>query len=58
MEIHDERVLVPEPCEMGLQISRGVYTEAVEEARLRSATATFGRDVSEIGLAQGGGDDR
>ena len=39
---------------MGLQVSRGVYTEAAEEARLRCATQTFGRDVSRIGLAQGG----
>src|SRR5881396_1795404 len=27
-EIHDERVPEPEPYEMGLQISRGVYSEA------------------------------
>src|SRR5881409_3445449 len=31
-EIHDERVPEPEPYEMGLQISRGVYSEATEEA--------------------------
>ena len=47
-----------EPYEMGLQISRGVYTEAAEEARLRSAAPTFGRDVSRIGFAQGSEDRR
>ena len=29
-EIHNERVAEPELYEMGLQISRGVYTEAAE----------------------------
>ncbi len=38
---------------MGLQISRDVYTEAAQEADIRSAAATLGRDVSRIGFAQG-----
>gem|GEM_PF-3318355 len=54
--IRNERVPEPEPYEMGLQISRGVYTEAAEEACLRGAAPAFGRDVSRIGLAQGSED--
>src|SRR3989454_3217900 len=52
-EIHDERVPEPEPYEMGLQISRGVYSEATEEAGIRSVTATAWGDFSRIGLTQG-----
>jgi IS5 family transposase len=57
-EIHNERVPEPESYEMGLQISRGIHTEAAEEARLRSAAPTSGRDVSRIGRAQGSEDCR
>src|SRR5437899_6100057 len=52
-EVHDERVPEPEPYEMGLQISRGVYSEATEEAGIRSVTATAWGDFSRIGLTQG-----
>lgn len=55
-EIHDERVPEPESYGMGLQISRGIYPEATEEAHLRSAAPAFGRGVSRIGLAQGSED--
>lgn len=40
-EIHNERIPESEPYEMGLQISRGNYTEVAKEACLRSAAPAF-----------------
>jgi hypothetical protein len=57
-EIHNEGLPEPEPYEVGLPISRGIYIEAAEEERPWSAAKTFGRDVSRIGLAQGSEDRR
>lgn len=53
--IHNERLPEPEPepepYEMGLQISRGIYTEETEEAHIWSASSALGRDVSRTGIA-------
>lgn len=44
-EIHDESVPKPEPHEMRLQTSRGVHTEAAQEANPRCAAAAVRGDI-------------
>ena len=41
-EIHNERVSEPKPYEMGLQISRGIHSEASKETDIRSVASAFG----------------
>jgi len=41
-EIRDEKLPEPDPYEMGLKISRGVCSEAAEEACFRSAAQAIG----------------
>ena len=52
-EIHNERVPEPESYEMGLQISRGIHTEAEKETNIWSTTSALGRNVPRAGVAQG-----
>ena len=47
-EIHYERVSEPESHEMGLQVSRGVHTEATQETGVRCAASAPGRSRSHM----------
>ena len=51
-EIYDERVPEPESYGMGLQVPRGICTEATQEAGVRGVALALGRVVSRIGLTR------
>src|SRR3990170_5848637 len=58
LEVTSERVSESESYEMGLQIPRGVYSEAAQEDDFRGAAQTSRRGIPGVGSSQGVGGSR
>ena len=51
-EIPTARIPEPKPTALGLQISRGIYVEAAEEATFLSVEPAFGQSVYRVALGE------